>query len=104
MPRQIRDSIFILLALLTMLLVTTGRAQDSAEPEEPTPGGAAAALQRDRHSQERDFVLNIASDQKSFWTSPQQIRLEDAHWLLPPPLLVLPLTNRTSQTLAKSPS
>jgi len=83
MPRQIRDSIFILLALLTMLLVTTGRAQDSAEPEKPTPGGAAAALQRDRHSQERDFVLNIASDQKSFWTSPKQIRLEDPQWVLP---------------------
>jgi membrane-associated phospholipid phosphatase len=76
---KIRNS--FVLALLTLLLVTTGRAQDSAEPEEPNPGGAAAPLHR--HSLERDFVLNIAADQKSLWTTPKQIRLEDAHWLLP---------------------
>ncbi len=81
MQWKIRDS--FVLALLTLLVVPTGRAQDSAEPEEPSPGGAAAALYRGRHSRERDFVLNIASDQKSFWTSPRQIRAEDAHWLLP---------------------
>ena len=78
---KIRDS--FVLALLTLLLVTTGRAQDSAEPEEPNPGGAATTLHRDRHSLERDFVLNIAADQKSLWATPKQIRLEDAHWLLP---------------------
>ncbi|MFI5110433.1 MAG: phosphatase PAP2 family protein, partial [Terriglobales bacterium] len=76
---KIRNS--FVLALLTMLVVATGRAQDSAEPEEPNPGGAAAVLHRP--SRERDFVLNIASDQKSLWTTPKQIRLEDADWLLP---------------------
>jgi len=78
---KIRDS--FVLALLTLLVVSAGRAQDSAEPEEPNPGGAAAALHRDRHSLERDFVLNIAADQKALWATPKQIRLEDAHWLLP---------------------
>jgi len=66
-----------------MLFVTTDRAQDSAESVEPYPGGAAAALHRGRRSPERDFVLNIASDQKALWTTPKQIRLEDAQWLLP---------------------
>ena len=81
MRRKIRDR--IVLALLTMLFVTTDRAQDSAESVEPYPGGAAAALHRGRRSPERDFVLNIASDQKALWTTPKQIRLEDAQWLLP---------------------
>jgi len=81
MQWTIRDS--FVLVLLTMLLVTAGRAQDSAEPEEPNSVGPAAALHSGRRSPERDFVLNIASDQKALWTSPKQIRLEDAHWLLP---------------------
>jgi len=78
---KIRDS--FVLALLTLLVVPAVRAQDSANSEEPTPGGAAVASDRGRPSRERDLVLNIASDQKSLWTSPKQIRLEDAHWLLP---------------------
>jgi len=78
---KIRDS--FVLALLTLLVVPAVRAQDSANSEEPTPGGAAVASDRGRHSRERDFVLNIASDQKSLWATPKQIRLEDAHWLLP---------------------
>src|SRR5271157_1272702 len=76
---KIRDS--FVLALLTLLVVPAGWAQDSAGSEEPSPGDAAVALHR--HSLERDFVLNIAADQKSFWTTPKQMRLEDAHWLLP---------------------
>ena len=72
----------VLLALLTMLLSTTGRAEDPQPPDQ-TQQGNAAALGRSHSSLERNFVLNLASDQKSFWTSPKQIRLEDAHWLLP---------------------
>ncbi|HVO71121.1 MAG TPA: hypothetical protein VMT24_13815, partial [Aggregatilineaceae bacterium] len=73
----------VLLALLTMLLSTTGRAEDPEPPDQTQQQGNAAALGRSHYSLERNFVLNLASDQKSFWTSPKQIRLEDAHWLLP---------------------
>jgi len=72
----------VLLVLLTMLLSTIGKAQDAAEPD-PTQPGSASTQGRSRHSLERNFLLDLASDQKSFWTSPKQIRLEDAQWLLP---------------------
>jgi membrane-associated phospholipid phosphatase len=77
----IRDS--VLLAFLAMFLITTCRAQGSAAWEETKPQYPAAGLNRDRHSPERAFILNIASDQKALWTSPRHIRVEDAHWLLP---------------------
>lgn len=73
----------ILLALLTMLLVTAGRAQDSPEPEGAGQKGAATAPNQGRHSLELNFVLNVASDQKALWTTPAQLRLGDAGWLLP---------------------
>ncbi len=66
-----------------MLLVTPGRAQDSAEPQEAQQDGAAAALDRGRHSRERDFAVNVVSDQKALWTTPLQMRLKDARWLVP---------------------
>jgi membrane-associated phospholipid phosphatase len=41
------------------------------------------AFNRGRRSRERDFAANVVSDQKALWTTPLQIRLEDAHWLVP---------------------
>jgi membrane-associated phospholipid phosphatase len=81
MRRKITDS--IVLAFLTMLLVTPSWAQDSAKPQEKQPGGAAAPLDRVRHSWERDSAVNLVADQKALWTTPSQLRLEDAHWLAP---------------------
>jgi len=78
---KIRDSFVV--ALLTLLVIPAGWGQEAAGPEEANPPSAATAPLPDHRVRERDFVLNIAADQKSLWTSPQQLRLEDVHWLLP---------------------
>jgi len=47
------------------------------------PPQAAFSVDPPHHSIERTFGLNLAADQKSFWTSPLRLRLNDAPSLFP---------------------
>ena len=74
---------WVFLPLLSTVLVTSGRAQDSPGPQETTQPSVPTVSNRARRSPEGVFVLNVLSDQKTLWTTPSQLRLEDAGWLLP---------------------
>ena len=78
-------------------------AEERAAP--PTPALAAAGPPQ--HSIERTFGLNIASDQKAFWTSPARIRLNDAPSLFPffaATALTMASDNAIEQRLPHSPT
>ena len=51
--------------------------------EQPAPGVLAASAEAPHHSLERNFALNLVSDQKAIWTSPLHIRLNDIPTLFP---------------------
>ena len=68
--------------LCSLLLLTSGWGQEAAEHEEPVWKSAPLGFEG-RPVRERDFFFNLAADQRSLWTSPRRLQLDDAHWLLP---------------------
>jgi hypothetical protein len=64
------------------------RGSEAAHAAESAPALTAGNLQKeaDEFSESRfglSLLKNVALDQKSIWTSPAHLRLEDANWLVP---------------------
>jgi membrane-associated phospholipid phosphatase len=64
-----------------------GRAQSQDDAAgESTSGGiqpSGLSVGYQQHSAERIFALDLLSDQKTFWTSPLHLHLDDAAWIAP---------------------
>jgi len=77
----------IYLTIVSALLTPGVRAQQPAEiHDDPSPSAepAAASLSaKPPHPNEKNFLRNLAIDQKNIWTSPAHVTRDDLTWLVP---------------------
>jgi len=79
----LRTAIYSILA--GVALVTGAAAQQRIDSPDGTASPPVAAAPSDRlpHPNERNFLKNLALDQKAIWTSPAHVTQSDLKWLLP---------------------
>ena len=79
----LRTAIYSILA--GVALVTGAAAQQRIDSPDGTGSPPVAAAPSDRlpHPNERNFLKNLALDQKAIWTSPAHVTQGDLKWLLP---------------------
>ena len=70
--------------LASLLLANSAAAQHPADPSADHPAAATpVSTEAISHPNESKFLLHLAQDQGSIWTSPFRLKAGDAKWLVP---------------------
>src|SRR4051794_28285653 len=76
----------LLLVILFASSAAWGESTNTAAPSAPTPTPTPVVHSDDSHYASDNpvkFLRNLAHDQKTIWTSPFKVRIEDLNWLVP---------------------
>src|ERR1051325_2262592 len=77
----------LLLIVLFAAMSAWGQSRNTSAPSSPAPTPPPAPVQSSDPLYASDnpvkFLRNLAHDQKTIWTSPFKVRIEDLNWLVP---------------------